>query len=345
MTEITVSQSTPLLALIPLNPSKDERHRIGRFIGWMQSSNQQWWNPDVLAYVEYLRVVHELSNHSISTHLATIRSRVNVLLHNNEFRASLWTVAHECGLETDAAYAFVQEHITQLENAFHPSQAGVKNTKKQDKADSESLRLTLEQVQQLISAPGKATLEGSRDTALLALMVCTGIRAAEAVNVKVDDLRQYYEGQLALRISQGKGRKQRLIPYGGMSWALEHVQDWLEASAIKSGFVFRGFFCGGKLRPALSTRAVEMILAKYPISDSGLKIVVNPHALRHTYARRNFESGMLPEALKDNMGHEDMKTTLGYIGTLNAEQRAPGTVFDNPYKDEGLERGQNSGEA
>jgi site-specific recombinase XerD len=330
-TTITIPAS-PLAALMPLTPNKDEKHRIGRFIQWLHQSDQQWWNPDVAAYVAYLRGVHGLSNHSISTHLATIRAQASRLIHNNDFRASLWQLASERGLQMDAAYAFVQEHITQIMNAFHPSQAGVKDVKKQDKADSEGIRLTPEQVQQLVSAPGKTSLEGIRDTALLALMVCTGIRIAEAVNIKVDDLRQYLDGQLALRITHGKGNKQRLIPYGGMSWCLEHVQHWLEASAIKSGFVFRGFFRGGKLRPsALSTRAAEQILAKYPITASGLKIVVECHDLRRTYARRAYDAGMTPEALRDNMGHDNMKTTIGYIGTLNAAQRTPGAVFENPY--------------
>lgn len=337
-TELTLP-SSPLAALMPLTPNKDAKHRIGRFIQWVQNSDQQWWNPDVAAYVAYLRGIHGLSNHSISTHLATIRSRVTVLLNNNKMREQLWIVATDIypGEENIVKQeTFVNEHLKRLENAFHPSQAGVKNVKKQDKADSEGLWLTVDQVQQLALAPGKDTLEGIRDTAILALMVCTGIRAAECANIKLDDLRQYYEGQLALRVTEGKGKKQRLIPYGGMSWCLEHVQDWLNAAAIKSGYVFRGFFRGGKLRSTpLSTRAIEKIFEKYPLIVSGLHIQVNPHATRKSYARNGYNAGMSAEALQQNLGHENLKTTFdNYIGDLSAEHRTPGTIIENPYQAE-----------
>ena len=111
--------------------------------------------------------------------------------------------------------------------------APVKLVAKQDTADSEHLRLKPYQVSALIQAPGIANLRGLRDTALMTLMVCTGIRAAEAAALQVDDLRQHLGGELSLRVREGKGAKQRLIPYGPLNWCLMYVDAWLGRAEIK----------------------------------------------------------------------------------------------------------------
>jgi|GEM_PF-4627261 len=92
----------------------------------------------------------------------------------------------------------------------------------------------------LMQAPGLDTWLGLQDTALIVLMLCTGIRAAEAVAVDVDDLRARLGTTLALRIATGKGFKQRFIPYGALDRALTFADTWLDALQQDSGPVFVG---------------------------------------------------------------------------------------------------------
>ena len=75
---------------------------------------------------------------------------------------------------------------------------------------------------------------------MLALMLCTGVRAAELLALDVDDLQVMFGSTLALRIKSGKGSKQRLIPYGAQDWGLTLTQQWLDRSGISSGAVFVG---------------------------------------------------------------------------------------------------------
>ena len=107
------------------------------------------------------------------------------------------------------------------------------------------------------------------------------------------------------------------------------MDKWREAAGIDQGPVFRGFYKGNrKLRPGrLSVRAVEYIVGAYPVMVDGDMVSVKPHDLRRTYARRLYDAGFDLLAIQQNLGHADVKTTLGYIGTLDAEQRRPPAVF------------------
>jgi integrase/recombinase XerD len=221
------------------------------------------------------------------------------------------------------------EAIVRIENAIHPDTARVKQTTKQDRADSEHLRLTSEQASQLMDKPGLDSLQGLRDTAIIALALCTGIREAELCDLEVNDLRQRLGGELALHVRRGKGDKDRLIPYGSLSWVLVLVDCWLESAGISGGPVFRGFYKDGKtLRPGgLSVRAAQYILESYPVVLDGKVTQVRFHDLRRTYARRLYEAGLDLVAIQQNLGHVNSQTTLSYIGELGADKRRPPMVY------------------
>jgi site-specific recombinase XerD len=163
---------------------------------------------------------------------------------------------------------------------------------------------------------------------MLALALCTGLREAELVGLDVGDLRQHLGGELALHVREGKGRKGRLVPYGELSWVLVLVDAWLDEAGIESGPVFRGLYRGGRVRETrLTTRAVRYILRGYPIAISGDLVALAPHDLRRTYARLLYDHGTDLVAIQQNLGHAQIETTLGYIGTLDADKRRPGAIL------------------
>jgi site-specific recombinase XerD len=172
-----------------------------------------------------------------------------------------------------------------------------------------------------------------RDTAMFALMVCTGIREAEMVALNVDDLRQTLGGEVAVRIRSGKGRKQRMVPYGPLDWCLVYADRWLDMAQVTSGAVFRGVYKGGKrVRPTRVTeRTVNRVMNAYPIMIDGDLRDVKPHDLRRTYARNAYERGMDLERIRQNLGHVSLQTTQTYIGTLDAPQRRPPPMFAAPH--------------
>ena len=313
--------------LMPRRPDKDVKSRLGAFMRWMRSEQADWHDPDLAAYRDRLLADGKAPS-TVSAHLSTVRARYGALIKSNGTRDRLYSMAPADATASDRK-AWVDEILTRLQNAVDPDTARVKTKTVQDSPDAAHLRLTRAQAEALMNSPGVGTLQGLRDTAVIALMLASGIRESELSALRVEDLRQRLGGELALHVREGKGCKERLIPYGELSWVLAVVDAWLDAAGISEGYAFRGFYKGGhRVRSGrLSVRAIQYIVTRYPVMVDGELVTAHPHDMRRTYARRLYEAGVPLVAIQQNLGHADVKTTLGYIGELDAEQRRAPAVY------------------
>jgi site-specific recombinase XerD len=341
MTTTAIALDSPnARRLIPADAGKNTRHRLAKYVQWLDDRGSPWYRPDLKAYRDHLQTEGAsdgsvLKPSSVAAHLATVRGRYRRLLRQDDIRDALLVMAAETlprlGQEDTPANrkALADELIMRIQNAVHPDTARVTVPVSQDKPDKEQRRLTPRQANDLMDAPGVDTLRGLRDTAIISLMLCTGIREAELAALEVEDLTQKLGGRLALNVREGKGCKQRVIPYGELDWTVPVVEEWLEAAGIVSGAVFRGICKGDKKvrTGAISVRAVQYVLTSYPIMIDGEATAVRPHDLRRTYARRLYDDGAPLPAIQANLGHASVDTTLGYIGELDVEQRCPGEAY------------------
>jgi site-specific recombinase XerD len=331
-TTLTIA-TNPRSIFIPANADKDTRSRVGAFCTWLTETQRAWHSADLAAYRDQLLAAGKRAT-TVSAHLSSIRAAYGRVLRNNDVRGELFTAAGEelqrLGQADTPANraAIVTERYTRLENGLDPKAAPVKLSKSQDQADGAQVRLTREQAEALLAAPGVMPLDALRDTCVIALMLCTGIREAELCALEVVDLRERLGGELALHVRQGKGRKERLIPYGELSWVLAVIDQWLTATHISEGRVFRSFWKGHQsIRGPLTARTVERIVRKYPVMIDGDLTPVAPHDLRRTYAARLYEVGVDLVAIKQNLGHADTRTTLLYIGELSADKRRAKGIY------------------
>ncbi len=267
---------SPETHLIPANASP-------LMLGVMPTDKDRY--SRLAAYRAILLGERGLAPASAAAHLSTIRGRYQALLGDNALRDALYAETPP-DLGPADRKALVDELLARLENAIHPRQSSVPQITRQDSADSAHLHLTVAQVNQLLAAPGLDTRLGLCDTALIALLVCTGLREAEAVALQVEDLRQTLGGELAVYVRSGKGAKERLVPYGELSWFLQYVDAWRANAEATSGAVFRGLYKGGKSvrRTALTVRAVQAVLDRYPVIGGGTVTAARPHDPRRTYA-------------------------------------------------------------
>lgn len=327
--------------LIPASADKNVISRMSLYVDWLYQSGNHWTSPSLDIYAHYLQSdERQLSASSIQSHLSTIRARYRALVNHPRFKQDLRAL-------TDRAYPDKSEadrrvlYLTVLEDiydALNPELTKhIQPKKKQDIVDSEQLRLTSTQAETLISTPGIRTIAGLRDTALIYLLFATGLREAEVCALNVDDLRQTVNGELGVFVRHGKGAKERFVPYGELSDCLVYVDAWLAQVAIKNGAVFRGFkdrhipyykiadknpeALRKRLTARLTPRAVQNILKGYPVSIDGKLYKLRPHDTRRTYARLLWDNGMDILAIRDNLGHEDVKTTQGYIGNMDMQKR------------------------
>jgi len=223
----------------------------------------------------------------------------------------------------------VDEVLTRLSNAIDPVHSSVKTETKQDRIAAEELRLTPAQATTLMRKPGTKTLHGLRDTALIACGLATSLREAELAALAVADLRQCgSDGQtLGVYVREGKGAKSRFVPYGGNEQVLVIVDRWL-AAGITVGRVFRSFEHHSQTATAsITPRGIQDVLKAYPVMVNGTLHTVKPHDLRRTYAKLLYEGGMDIVAIQQNLGHNNLQTTLRYIGDMGLEKRKPRPVL------------------
>ena len=221
MSEIEI-RSDNRAALLPDSVrDRNQLSRLGLFCAWLDHEGYSWHAPDLAAYRDHLLHTYKgkngkpLQGSSVKVHLATIRGRYRAILRQNSLRDDLYNLTAEDESLADRK-ALVDEFIVRLTNDIDPLAVPVKVIQKQDVSDSEHIRLTAMEAMMLIAAPGLDTLVGLRDTAILALMLATGLREGELVALDVADLRQALGGELAVLVREGKGGKQRLVPYGEM---------------------------------------------------------------------------------------------------------------------------------
>jgi len=303
---------------LPSSPSKDDTHRLTRFQRWIESNGHSWVNPDMAAYRDDL--LHSLAPRSAQAHLSTVRKALQRVARDRDYLYAAAASYAAQGASKRDLQAMVDEAVHRIDNATHPDESRVKVTIIQDESDSAHIRLTAKQANALIQQPDRDTLAGLRDAALIGLALATGLRAAELVALRIDDLYHKLGGKDAILVKEGKGKKQRLVPYGAHITVLRLVHKWLNTAGISVGAVFRGVTKGGQLLDsAITVRTFERRLARYGVDG----LTIAPHDLRRTYAKQQYANGMDIIAIRDNLGHEDIKTTQRYIGEMDAQKRVP----------------------
>ena len=193
--------------------------RIRRHNRWLAESGRVLHQPDLKSYRNLL--LETLAPASARVHLSSIRRSYKTLVENPQHRVDLVQHLQREYATADSATikAMADELKLRLMRAIDPQLSRVTIVSVQDEADSKHIRLTPAQGAALMMRPDLSQLRGRRDVALIALLLATGLREGEVVQLEIDDLYQTYGGVRALRVKSGKGAKARMVPFGDMLWA------------------------------------------------------------------------------------------------------------------------------
>jgi site-specific recombinase XerD len=148
---------------------------------------------------------------------------------------------------------------------------------------------------------------GIRDRAILELFYSTGIRRGELARLNLTD---YLPDLQELRINQGKGKKDRIVPVGDyaagyMRLYLKAIRPWMAAPDEPALFV--GAKTGGRLRQSAVGEVVRRALIK-----SGIPKKVFPHMLRHSMATHLLRNGADLRHIQAILGHSSIESTQVY---------------------------------
>jgi integrase/recombinase XerC len=160
--------------------------------------------------------------------------------------------------------------------------------------------LPIDDATALVGARGLAGAARARDVAILELLYATGLRVSELASL---DLETVDRETRTVRVL-GKGRKERMVPYGGA--AAQALDAYLGARATTRGPVFvsaRG--------ARLGVRSIRTIVGR-AAGAAGVTRRVTPHTLRHTFATHLLDAGADLRVIQELLGHSRLSTTQRY---------------------------------
>jgi integrase/recombinase XerD len=166
--------------------------------------------------------------------------------------------------------------------------------------------LTPTEVERLLAAPPRTDPVSLRDRTLLLLLYATGLRATEAVSLRLEQL-DFSVGFLRVL---GKGGKERVVPVARP--ALDELNLYLRDSrpSLLNKRVSNLLFPGRSGRPL--TRQTLWNRIRHWARAAGIEGHLSPHTLRHSFAGHLLAGGADLRAVQAMLGHADIATTQIY---------------------------------
>ena len=179
--------------------------------------------------------------------------------------------------------------------------------------------LTSQQVQ-LLLAGAKKSQYPLRNTAIISLILDTGLRVSEVCGLTLRDLDR---DSWSLRV-MGKGNKARTVYVGSRSAQRALIEYLRLAERDAADPLFQSERGGAKLTPMGIYHIVQSCGLVGGISGVG------PHDLRHTFAFSFIQGGGSEFTLQTMLGHTSLSMTRKYVNLagadLSAQARAVGTL-------------------
>jgi integrase/recombinase XerC len=152
--------------------------------------------------------------------------------------------------------------------------------------------------------------EGVRDKLIIDLFYTTGIRRAELIGLKINNV-----GQATLKVL-GKRNKERIIP------VLPVIRSQCEGYLLERSKLLtvkdpEYFFLTSK-GVKLSDSFVYRLINNY-FSNVSEKVKKSPHILRHTFATHMLNNGADLNSVKELLGHSSLASTQVYTHSSLAE--------------------------
>lgn len=171
--------------------------------------------------------------------------------------------------------------------------------------------LTQEEIAVILACLNQNTNSGSRGSAIMLLLLDSGLRLSELTNAKFEDV-NIQGGYVKV---MGKGAKERIVPFG--------------VSVQKALLRYVLHFRAESINP--STANLFLSVDGYPFTQNTLKMIVkrisvksgvrrlHPHLCRHTFATNYLINGGDVFSLQQILGHTTLEMVRHYV-TLASSQ-------------------------
>jgi len=164
-----------------------------------------------------------------------------------------------------------------------------------------------------------AKLLGSRNNALILMLLDTGLRVSEVANIRLADV-DTSSGWIKV---MGKGSKERVVKIGQV------VQKALSRYLIHRPVNGRDELWLTEIGQPLKPRGVQMVI-EHTKQRGGVQTKGNAHRFRHTFALNFLRADRNPFNLQYLLGHSDLRMVRHYTATLGMQDALEAHVKASP---------------
>ena len=178
--------------------------------------------------------------------------------------------------------------------------------------------LEKDEMNALLDAPDRNTVQGQRDYALLIFLYNSGARASEAASLTIGNLLPGSHNIGSQVIIHGKGNKKRTCPLWKSTIAI--LKPFINGRADSEN-VFLNRYGEPITRFGIYEMVARHVEQAAQVMPSILKKRVSPHTIRHSTASHLLESGTDINTIRAWLGHVSVNTTNIYA-EVNLQNKA-----------------------
>lgn len=161
----------------------------------------------------------------------------------------------------------------------------------------------IDNVMELFEA--EKTFKGLRDRLIIELFYSSGIRRAELINIKINDISH---AQQTLKVL-GKRNKERIIPL--LPSVLKSIEEYLPYRDILGEDIHKEYLFLTAKGEKIYENLVYRVINSY-FSQVSEKVKKSPHILRHSFATHLLNQGADINSVKELLGHSSLASTQVY---------------------------------
>ena len=251
---------------------------IDRYINYLKLNKIDIFKieyKNVLDYISYLKKNHKST--SINRSISSIRTYYNYLIKNNYTNSNPFKIINGMKKEKKLPEYFKYNEYVELVNSIDIN-----------------------------------TNLGIRNKCIFEVLLCTGCRCNELVNIKLDDI-NLKEKEIKVL---GKGNKERIVYLG--SYAIESIEKYLSIRNEILGKKDNNYLFINHLGDKLTTRGIRDIIDKILLKSSN-NMKITPHTFRHSFATMLLNEGCDLKSVQELLGHVSLSTTSIYTHVSNEE--------------------------
>lgn len=170
--------------------------------------------------------------------------------------------------------------------------------------------LTEKELKSFFNSIDKNSIGTLRFRALLSVLISTGCRISEALNLRVEEIDWKRKEVMII----GKGNKQRKLYFA--DWSIKCIKAYLKKRKVESKFIFNSRGKSHRWDRNDAQRNFRLYRQK-----SGITKNFSAHTIRHSFATLLMKKGVGLGHIQVLLGHSDIQTTSKhYLGILSDEE-------------------------